>query len=85
MITSPATVILTLKVQMVQLLQLILNNYMVKTDLDKLSHFYHFFFSMHCYGSCQHLQFFAGRCMMFIVWLTSPALLAHLKLYFYVC
>lgn len=29
---------------MVQLLQLILNNYTAKTDLDKLSHFYHFFF-----------------------------------------
>lgn len=82
MITSSATVILTLQVQMAQLLQLILNNYTVKTDLYKLSHFYRFFFSMHCYGGCQHLQLFTGRCMMLMVGLTCRELLAHLKLFF---
>lgn len=82
MLTSPATVILTLKVQIVKSFQLILNNYTVKTDLDKLSYFYYFFFHMHCYGSCQHLYLFAGRCMRLVVRLTSPSLLAHLKLFF---
>lgn len=55
MITSPDTVILTLEVLMIQLLQVILNNYTVKIDLGKVSNFHCFFLNMYCYGICQHL------------------------------